>query len=391
MDKRNQHSPFLSWLLFLLVALFYLNFTSRIILSPLLPVVEKDLSLGHGDAGSLFFYIALGYGLGLLFSGFIAARLIHRHTITLSEAMIGFSLISVSVCQSLLGIHIGLVLLGCFAGFYLPSGIATLTEMIPREHWGRAMAIHELGPNLGFITAPLFCEASLIFLSWRGTLAALGIFMVLMAGLFGWLGQGGTQKGKQPSFPLMKEVFNSPSFLVVTALFTVSIGSSLGLYTIMPLYLVSEMGLDRGFANTIISFSRAFGIVAMYFAALLSDRVGHKHTVTFFIITTGLLTLCLGFFPGPIATPIFLFLQGASAACLFPVGFSLIAFLFPDSLRSVSVSLIIFGGFVLGGGFVPSFVGHWAEVYSFSSAFSLLGLLFLALLPLFLRLKIQAA
>jgi NNP family nitrate/nitrite transporter-like MFS transporter len=391
MTINKNHSPFLSWLLFLLVVIFYLNFTSRVILSPLLPVVEKDLGLGHGDAGSLFFYIAIGYGLGLLFSGFVAARLIHRHTITLSAVMIGFSLIFVSLSKSLLGIHVSLMLVGAFAGFYLPSGIATLTEIIPREHWGKAMAIHELGPNLGFITAPFLCEALLNFFSWRGTLAVLGVWMVLMAGLFWGVGQGGKERGKHPSFPLMKEVVTNPSFLVMTALFVVSIGSSLGLYTIMPLYLVSEMGLDRGFANTIIGFSRAFGIVAIYFAGLLSGRVGLKHTVTFFIITTGCLTLCLGFIRGPMATPVFLFLQGASAACLFPIGFTLIAFLFPDALRSVAVSLVIFGGFILGGGFVPAFVGHWAEIYSFSSAFTLIGILFLALLPLFLRLKIQSA
>src|SRR5512136_2011841 len=98
MISKNR-SPFLSWLLFLLVVIFYLNFTSRVILSPLLPVVEKDLGIGDGDAGTLFFYIALGYRLGLLFSGFIAAGLIHRYSITLSAVMIGFSLIFVSLPQ----------------------------------------------------------------------------------------------------------------------------------------------------------------------------------------------------------------------------------------------------------------------------------------------------
>jgi NNP family nitrate/nitrite transporter-like MFS transporter len=389
MAKSTNHSPLFSPILFLLVAIFYLNFTARIILSPLLPLVEKDLSLGHGDAGSLFFYTASGYGLGLLLSGFVAARMIHRYTITLSAVMIGISLIFVSLSSSLTGIHCSLMLLGGFAGFYLPAGIATLTEMIPREHWGKAMAVHELGPNLGFITAPLLCELLLRFFSWRGTLAACGLWSVLMAALFWRYGRGGTGRGKQPSFLLMKEVITNPSFLVIAVLFLVSIGSSLGLYTIMPLYLVSEIGLDRGFANTIIGFSRAFGIVALYFAGLLSDRVGHKHSMTLFILTTGILTLCLGYIRGPIATPVFLFLQGASAACLFPIGFTLVAFLFPDALRSVAVSMVVFCGFVLGGGVVPSFIGHWAEIYSFSSAFSLIGLLFLALLPFLLRLKID--
>jgi len=40
---------------------------------------------------------------------------------------------------------------------------------------------------------------------------------------------------------------------------------------------------------------------------------------------------------------------------------------------------------LLGGGLLPSAIGHWAEAFSFSSAFVLFGVLCLALLPLFLR------
>jgi hypothetical protein len=51
----------------------------------------------------------------------------------------------------------------------------------------------------------------------------------------------------------------------------------------------------------------------------------------------------------------------------------------------VAVSLIIFLGFLLGGGVIPTAIGHWAEAFSFSSGFILLGLLFLTLLPFFHR------
>jgi MFS family permease len=80
-----------------------------------------------------------------------------------------------------------------------------------------------------------------------------------------------------------------------------------------------------------------------------------------------------------------LFLQAASVVCLFPIGFTIISLLFPSELRSVAVSLIIFMGFLLGGGMIPAALGHWAEAFSFSSGFMLLGLLFLALLPFFHR------
>ena len=61
----------------------------------------------------------------------------------------------------------------------------------------------------------------------------------------------------------------------------------------------------------------------------------------------------------------------------------MVSFLFPSELRSVAVSLIIFLGSLFGGGLIPAALGHWAEGFSFSSGFVLLGLLFLALLPFF--------
>ena len=159
--------------LFLLVSIFYLNFVARIILAPLLPIIEQELGLGHGQAGSLFFFVAFGYGVGLLGSGVVSSLLTHRLLITFSGMMEGVTLIMISRSTSISGIQGGLVLIGMFAGFYLPSGIVTLTELISKEHWGKAMAIHELAPNLAFITTPLLSEFLLRFFSWRGALTVL--------------------------------------------------------------------------------------------------------------------------------------------------------------------------------------------------------------------------
>jgi len=107
--------------------------------------------------------------------------------------------------------------------------------------------------------------------------------------------------------------------------------------------------------------------------------------MTFFIVTTEIFTLLFGAVRGPVVTPVLMFLQAASVACLFPVGFSFLSSLFPLQLRPVAVSLVMLIGFSLGGGVIPSVIGHWAEVFSFASAFALWGILSLGLLPLFLR------
>jgi NNP family nitrate/nitrite transporter-like MFS transporter len=383
--NRNTSSSFPVLPLFLLVFIFYLNFVSRVIMAPLLPIVEAELGFGHGQAGSLFFFVAFGYGVGLLGSGFISYFLTHRFTITLAGMMGGISLIIIARSPSSGAIHAGLVLIGIFAGIYLPSGIASLTELISKEHWGKAMAIHELAPNAAFITAPLLAEFLLKFLSWRGALLALGFWAILMPVLFLLFGQGSRKRGEAPRLPLIREVLGNSSCWVMGLFFVIAIGSSLGIYTMMPLFLVSEMGMDRPWANTLIGFSRIFGAGVLFISGIMIDRIGPTRALTTFMITTGLFTVLIGIIPGTTPVSILVFFQAASVACLFPTGFTIVSLIFPERLRGTAVSLVIFIGFLFGGGVVPAAVGHWAEFFSFSSGFAFLGIITLLLVPFFRR------
>jgi NNP family nitrate/nitrite transporter-like MFS transporter len=371
--------------IFLLTVIFYFNFTSRVMLAPLLPVIEQDLGIRHGEAGSLFLYIACGYGVGLAVSGFVSSRLTHRMTITLTIILVGLALLGISGSNSLGLMRAGLVLVGMFGGFYIPSGIAALTGLASQEHWGKALAIHELGPNLGFITVPLLAEALLKFFPWRVSLAIIAVACIIVGGLFFLFGKGGKFKGAAPSLQSMKKIMKNPTYWVMISLFTVSIGSSVGLYTMISLFLVNEIGIDRVWANTLIGLSRVFGIVILFSAGWITDRFGSQKAMAIFILATGVFTLLFGTLRGPWATPAVMFLQAASGACLFPIGFTVISLVFPSELRGVAVSLVMLIAFPLGAGLIPSAIGHWADAFSFSSAFALLGVLFLVLLPLFLR------
>jgi len=381
--KKDSSLPLLP--LFLLIFIFYLNFVSRIILAPLLPIVETELGLGHGQAGSLFFFVASGYAAGLLFAGVVSYLLTHRVTITVAGMMGGAALILISRSNSIGGIHAGLVLIGMFAGFYLPSGIATLTEIISRENWGRGMALHELAPNLAFITTPLLSELLLRFFSWRGALTSIGVWAIFMPVLFLLFGRGSRRRGDLPRLALFGKILAGRSCWIMGLYFTLAIGASYGLYTLMPLFMVTELGMDRLWANSIMGVSRIFGAVVLFFSGFFIERMGPRRAMIFYLVLTGVLTLLLGFVHGPAAVPVLVFLQAASVVALFPVGFTILSLHFPDPLRGAAVSLVILIGFLLGGGIVPSAMGYWAESFSFSSGFVLVGTVFLVLVPVFLK------
>ena len=367
-----------------LTTIFYLNFTSRVMFSPLLPVLEREMGLGHGEAGSLFFLLQIGYCVGLLGSGFVSWGLNHRRTILLSTLALGVVLLILSRLTSIAGMRAGLMLFGAAAGLYLPSGISTLTGEVRQEHWGKALAIHELAPNLGYISAPLLTEALLRLLPWRGVLAAPAVLAILIGICFMLFGRGGGHRPEPPSFTTMIQLVRDPSLWILAGLFTVGVGSTLGVYSMTPLFLVSEIGMQREVANIIAGLSRVPGIVVIFFSGLVTDRIGHRRALAFFLMVTGTLTLLLGVLHGSVITPALVFLQSASAGWFFPAGFSMISMIFPPRVRSLAVSMIIVVGSLLGGGLIPSAIGYLAEISSFSSGFSLLGLLTLGMLPLVL-------
>ncbi len=368
--------------LLILVGIFYVNMVSRVSISPLLPVIKADLGLGLTEAGSLFLLLAVGYCSGLFLSGFATARLSHRYTILLSSGVMGMAMLGLSQTSSLTGMYLSLIIAGLSAGFYLPSGIALVTELVAREHWGKGLALHELAPNLGFITAPLLVEGFLTLLRWRGALAFIGSWSILIGLVFMIWGRGGRHKGEAPKLDAIRSVITRPVFWMMSVFFSFSIGTTFAVYSMMPLYLVSEQGLSRGLANTLTSLSRVAGLLTLFLSGWVTDRAGHKRTMVLFLASTGGFVLLLGLIHNRGLTPALLILQAATAVCAFPAGFSMLSNAFPVSIRNLAVSLVIMIGYLVGGGLFPLGIGYVAERSSFSWSFSILGLLTLGVVPL---------
>jgi NNP family nitrate/nitrite transporter-like MFS transporter len=366
---RSQMSPLL-----FLVGIFLLNFLARIVFSPLMPVVEKDLKIGHDEAGSLFLLISLGYCVGLWISGFVSSRLSHRQTIFLSSIAVGSGLMLVSVSHNLWTIRGGLIFLGMAAGFYLPSGVATVTELVSPEHWGKAIAIHELAPNLGFVMAPLLAEALLGIFSWRGVLSLAGLGSMIAGGVFIFWGKGGTFHGEAPALKTLRPLLLERSFWIMIALFILGAGASFGVYSMIPLYLVSEKGMERTLANTLLGISRTSALVTVLFSGWVTDRLGARQTLKVVFLANGLATIILGVVSRSWIV-ILLIIQPMIATCFFPAGFAALSRMGSPRTKNIAISFTTSLGILLGGGAIPAGIGLIGELGSFSLGFILLGVL----------------
>ncbi len=359
--------------LLFLAGLFFLNFTSRVIFSPLLPVVSAELGLSHAAAGSLFLCISSGYFVSILLSGYVSGRINHQRTIILSAVGSGLVLLSVAGCMSLATLRLGLVALGFAAGLYLSSAIATITQLTPPGYTARGLAVHELAPNLSFVVTPLLCVAGLTLLSWRSELLVLGMLLIGMGICYYRYGsrQG---LGTPPSFAVLRLLLQLPRFWMITAMFAMAICSTLGVYAMLPLYLVSELHMEVEHANSLVALSRVGSVVMPLLAGWLGDRFGNQALMGGVLFLAGLFTIPLGCAGGwPLIALVVL--QAMVAVCFFPSAFAVLANVGPEGTKNMALSFCIPLAFFGGGGILPTVIGAIGDHFSLGAGIVVAGAL----------------
>jgi NNP family nitrate/nitrite transporter-like MFS transporter len=387
-ERMRDEAPFRTYVPFLiyLSAICYLSFIARIFLAPLLPTIESDLNIGHAEAGSFFFFISAGYFPGLLGSGYVSSRLTHRWTVILSSVVLGGSFFAVSLSYSLLWIRLGLIMLGLSSGLYFPSAMATLTDVVGSKHWGKAIAFHELAPILAFISAPLLAEGLMIWFSWRAVVAVFGVVAFIAGGVFTLFGRGGASFGEPPSPKNLRLFITRPSFWIMVVFFGMGRAASMGVYSMLPLYLVAGEGLERTLANTLVGFSRVAGLGVIFLAGWITDRLGPQRAMGGVFLACGMATMLLGSLHGGWIIPP-LFLQPVLASCFFPPGLTALSKIAPPQVTNVAVSLTLAISYLVAIGGIPAGIGFLMEHGLFSLGFILVGLLLMGSIILLKYLK----
>ena len=358
--------------LLFLAAIFFFNFLARIILSPLMPVIEADLKLDHGQAGVLFMVLAVGYFVALMASGYVSSRLQHNRTIVVSALAMGLALLGTSCSQDLGGVCMGMLVVGMTAGFYFPSGMATITSLFEPKHWGRAIGVHELAPNLAFISAPLLVELLLHWFSWRQILALTGLASALLGAAFACFGRGGEFPGEAPALKFLRTLLREPVFWIMLVLFGLGMGSTTGVYSMLPLFLVSERGMDPNQANLVVALSRIPTLGTALLGGWASDRFGPARTLTAVVLATGLMTLLLGLVSGPWLIAVII-LQAMVAVGFFPPAFAAISSLGMATSRNVVISFTVPFAYLLGAGATPTLIGICGKEGAFAFGIGLVG------------------
>ncbi len=352
--------------------MFLLTFLARLIFAPLLPAMEAELGMAHTASGSLFLFASLGYGLAILGSAWVASWLEHRRVILLSALGVSAALGMAAASSGVWGLRLGLFLIGAAGGLYLPSGVASITSLVGQGSWGRAMGIHELAPNLSFVIAPFGAELLLSWISWRGVLACLAV-VVLTCGLaFGRWGRGGAFRGQAPERSMFLATVRLPAVWLLGLLIALGIGASLGVFTMLPLFLMDDHGFTRSQANLLLGLSRLSCPLVAFASGWVSDRLGPRRAMAWVLAVGGGLTLGLGLVPRSWVV-LLVFLQPAVCIGIFPPAFAALSQVTPPQRRNLAVALAVMLAAALGGGMIPLALGALGDHHLFGAGIALVG------------------
>jgi NNP family nitrate/nitrite transporter-like MFS transporter len=292
--------------------------------------------------------------------------------ITVSAAGVGIALLGVALSGTFWAVGAGLMSLGIAAGLYLPSAVATITALTDQQHWGKAIAVHELAPNFAFFLGPFVAELFLRWSTWRMAVMVLGALSLLLGLSYRRWGWGGDFTGASPTSKEFRTLIRSAALWGMIALFGLGVSATIGVYAMLPLYLVNELHMEQSWSNTLIALSRSYGPLLGLTGGWVSDRLGPKQTMVVSLIFTGIVTLLLGIAAGRWLDGA-VFFQPLLAVWFFPAAFAALAVITPTAARHLAVALTVPFGSVIGAGVIPTLIGIAGDAGSFALGFVLAG------------------
>jgi NNP family nitrate/nitrite transporter-like MFS transporter len=374
--------------IFLLVifwSFWFLNFCVRMSFSPLLPIIEEELAITHAVAGGLFSFMAVGGTISVFMSGWVAKHIGYKRSI-----LFGYiALALVSLCLKYAHTYYFFAgcsfLIGFMAGIYFPCVVPLLTSIVSRVNWGKAIAFHETAPSFSFLAVPILVALTIRLYPWQSFFVMLSGACVLCVVLF-WIfaPDPRPQKEKKSSYAT---VLRRPDFWIISILWIMAAMATVGIYTIIPLFLVTEKGMQVETANTIFGISRIGGVFATMLVGFLVDRFAIKKILFTILFITGLATMGMALAQVLWLLVGMLVIQGTMGVVFFPAVVTAISSITSPEERTPFIGMAMAISSLFSFGFVPAGLGAVADQWNFQIGILAMGIVIILSCALIRQLK----
>lgn len=373
------------FLLLIFWSLWFLNFSVRMVLSPLLPIIEGELVITHAVAGSLFSFMAVGSTISVFMSGWIAKHIGYKRSILFSF----IALALVSLCLTFAHTYYFFAgcafLIGLTGGIYLPCAVPLITSIVSRVNWGKAIAFHETAASFSFLAVPILVALTIRLYHWQSLFVMLGVACALVI-IFFWVfaPDPRPQEKKKNSYVT---VLRRPAFWVIAIIWIMAAMATAGIYTITPLFLVAEKGMQVETANTLFGVSRIGGVFATILIGFVLDRYSVKKILFVILFTTGLSTVGMALAQVLWLLIGMLVIQATVSMVFFPAAITAISSITPPEERTTFIGTTMAISSLFSFGLFPVVLGAVADKWNFQIGILVMGVLTILSCVLISRLK----
>ncbi len=355
--------------------MWFYNYSARTIFSPILPSIETDLRISHGRAGAIFAFVFIGYGLGLVLAGSLLRWFSSRKLLIFGHGALILSLGLFSFGRSYGFLAPVCLLLGFGGGIYLPCVIPLLAERFSSDNWAKIMGLHGTGPPISLVTIPLIAALLLKVASWRYLTLIFSLLGILLLPIL--IRVTKTPSASPPPVkPDYWSLFRDKRIWVLAILMGIASSANIGIYAIVPLFLVSERGFTLIEANQLLGISRVAGVVVPFIGGVLADRIGYIRTLISIMVLSGVFTVLMAVTYTEMLLALFLLLQTSTIIGFFSLCLALVSRTARPANRGPAVALTMVSGAVFMAA-TPWLLGTLADYSSFSYGIIAIGFMLL--------------
>ena len=160
------------------------NYLDRIVLSVLLPEIEKEISISPLLYGLILGSFQITYTVGLLGVGYVIDRLGTKRGYLLSIISWSISSAFHGLCASGFCLAAWRAVFGMSASGNFPSAIKSVSEWFKVEKRAFATALFNSGSSISSIIGAPLIVASMLAFAWRCTFVVFGLSGLLLAGIW---------------------------------------------------------------------------------------------------------------------------------------------------------------------------------------------------------------